>query len=140
MITPGGRRCAVITGGGRGIGRAVAVGLAGEGFDLVVGWHSNGEAARATAASAEALGATVTLVQGDVSEAAAAQVLARGGVRRWGLDAWVNNAGISVLAPLLETSGEEARRRGESTTSGPSTGCSSRRAVRWHRAVVAAGS
>lgn len=90
------RRCALVTGGSRGIGRAVCLELARAGMDIAVVYAGNDEAAHETVAAVEELGATARSYRCDVSDAEAAnacveQVLADfGGV--WVL---VNNAGIT---------------------------------------------
>lgn len=100
------RRCALVTGGSRGIGRAICEELAQAGFDIAIVYAGNEEAARETAAQAENLGATARIYRCDVADAGAAtacaeQVLADfGGV--WAL---VNNAGITrdtLLARMRE--------------------------------------
>jgi NAD(P)-dependent dehydrogenase (short-subunit alcohol dehydrogenase family) len=106
------RKAAVVTGAGRGIGRAIAIGLAEAGFDLAIGWNSDEAAAEATAKAAAEFGSHVVLVQSDVTDEASADALAAVSADvLGGLDLWVNNAGISVLAPLLETTADDARRQ-----------------------------
>lgn len=102
-------RIAVVTGAGRGIGREIAVSLAREGFDLVLGWNHGEEAITTTAELAEKHGARVVTVQGDIAKESTATTLANAATELGGLDLWVNNAGISVFAPVLETSGIDAR-------------------------------
>lgn len=105
------RPVAVITGAGRGIGRAISLGLAAAHFDLVLGWHHDEAAAAATAREAATFGAEVVAVQGDVTEESMSTALVDTATSRFGrLDAWVNNAGVSLLAPLLDTSAADARR------------------------------
>lgn len=99
-----GRRVAVVTGASRGLGRGIAVALAENGCDLVLGFHKDQEALRTTVAEAAGRGARVVTVQGDVTDPATATLLAKTAAAELGdVDVWVNNAGISVLAPVLET-------------------------------------
>lgn len=100
------RRCALVTGGSRGIGRAICEELAQAGFDIAIVYAGNEEAARETAAQVEKLGAAARIYRCDVADAETAtacaeQVLADfGGV--WIL---VNNAGITrdtLLARMRE--------------------------------------
>lgn len=102
-------RTAAVTGAGRGIGREIAVSLAREGFDLALGWNHGEEAVEFTAELARKHGARVVTVQGDIAEESTATALADVAVELGGLDLWVNNAGISVFAPLLETAAADAR-------------------------------
>ena len=60
-------RTALVTGGGHRIGRALILALARAGCNLILHYHRSDEAARATAAEAEALGARVLLRQADLS-------------------------------------------------------------------------
>ena len=96
-------RVAVVTGAGRGLGRGIALALAGDGFDVVVGYASDRGAASATYDEVRALGQRAELVEGDVADATTAKLLLDAAVALGGLDAWVNNAGVSVLAPLVDT-------------------------------------
>ncbi|OJY50227.1 bifunctional aldolase/short-chain dehydrogenase [Pseudonocardia sp. 73-21] len=95
-------RVAFVTGGGSGIGRAIAVRLAAEGACVVV---ADRDATAAAAVAAElgstdvAVPVTVDVTDANaVSDAVAAAALAFGGV-----DLVVNNAGLSISKPLLET-------------------------------------
>jgi NAD(P)-dependent dehydrogenase (short-subunit alcohol dehydrogenase family) len=97
------RGVAVVTGGGRGLGRGIAEALAGAGFDLVLGWRANPAEAGATATAIEARGRRSVLVEGDVADPGTAKLLLDASVSLGGPAAWVNNAGVSVLAPVLET-------------------------------------
>ena len=103
-----GRLSAVVTGGGRGLGRGIALALGGLGCDLVLGWHRDGEATAATVAGLEDLGAAAIAVQGDVRDPATSADLVKAATREFGaVDVWVNNAGVSVFAPVLSTSAGE---------------------------------
>ncbi|WHM29175.1 bifunctional aldolase/short-chain dehydrogenase [Streptomyces sp. BPPL-273] len=99
-------RVALVTGAGSGIGRAIARRLADEGACVVVA-DLNGESAEAVATELggadRAVAVTVDVTSEEqIAAAFRAAVLAFGGV-----DLVVNNAGISVSKPLLETSAED---------------------------------
>lgn len=99
------RAVAAVTGGGRGLGRGIAVKLASAGCDLVLGWRSDETAAKETADDVAAHGASALTVQGDVSDPKTAARIADAALTELGsLDVWVNNAGISRLGPVLDTS------------------------------------
>ncbi len=105
------RPVAVVTGAGRGLGQAIALGLVRAGFDLVAGWSSDEHAAKETAAQADFLGGRCVLVNGDVAEPKTAERMADAALAELGsIDVWVNNAGISYLAPLLSTTFAQVRR------------------------------
>jgi NAD(P)-dependent dehydrogenase (short-subunit alcohol dehydrogenase family) len=106
-----GRKVAVVTGGGRGIGRGISEALAQSGHDVVVGWSKGAEEAADTIASLQKLGADAVSVQGDVADQVTSWRLAECAVDTFGrLDTWVNNAGILHVAPLLDTSIEDLTR------------------------------
>jgi rhamnulose-1-phosphate aldolase/alcohol dehydrogenase len=95
-------RIALVTGAGSGIGRAIALRLAAEGACVVVADRDAGSAAAVAAeigGSDSAIACTADVTDEDqVAAAVAASALAFGGV-----DLVVNNAGLSVSKPLLET-------------------------------------
>lgn len=87
---------ALITGAGRGIGRAIARRLAADGFGVLINYRSSGEGAEALATEIREAGGEATLVPFDVSlgeetEAAVTDLLDRFGCP----DVLVNNAGIT---------------------------------------------
>lgn len=94
MTTAGGdRRCALITGASRGIGRAVAVALAQEGLNVVVHYNQNRAAAEGTATLAGATGTQAWAVQGNLdTEDGADRVVADALAVSGRLDVLVNNA------------------------------------------------
>jgi NAD(P)-dependent dehydrogenase (short-subunit alcohol dehydrogenase family) len=94
---------AVVTGGGRGLGRGIALALAGAGFDLVIGYAGGAEAAETTATEVRDIGRRAEIVRGDVADAGTAKLLIDAAEDFGGPDAWVNNAGVSVLAPVIDT-------------------------------------
>jgi glucose 1-dehydrogenase len=94
---------ALVTGSGRGIGRAIAVRFAREGADVVINDLDIQGPARETLAQVEAAGRRGVLVQADISQADQARRLIDDAVRQLGpLDILVNNAGIEKRAPFVE--------------------------------------
>ncbi len=88
-----GGRAAVVTASSRGLGRAAALALAGEGCDLVLS-SRGGPALEATAAEAAALGVDVDVVAADVTDAATPGRLVHRALERFGrIDVAVANAG-----------------------------------------------
>jgi 3-oxoacyl-[acyl-carrier protein] reductase len=97
------RKRALVTGGATGIGRAAVLHLARAGFDVALNYRSSVDAARAVAVDAEAAGAKVLLLAGDVADdvqvrAMLKQVEAAFG----GLDALINNAGTTISTPAKD--------------------------------------
>ncbi|HJP89704.1 MAG TPA: 3-oxoacyl-[acyl-carrier-protein] reductase [Candidatus Limnocylindrales bacterium] len=89
-------KSAVVTGGSRGIGRAIAVRLATQGADVAFSYRGNEAAAKETAAAIEALGRRALPVQADVSDPAAADALVKAALEAFGkIDILVNNAGVT---------------------------------------------
>ncbi|MEV0733291.1 3-ketoacyl-ACP reductase [Polymorphospora sp. NPDC050346] len=102
-------RAAIVTGGSRGIGRGIVRSLAGAGYDVVVNYASNADAAKEVGAEVEALGQRAHLVQADVSVTADRQKLVDEAIAAFGrLDLLVSNAGVApdVRADMLEASEE----------------------------------
>lgn len=100
------KQTAIVTGGSRGIGRAVAMRLAKDGMNLVINYRGNSAAAEETERLCRELGAEVLLVQGDVSCAEDCEKLAAQAKEAFGrVDVLVNNAGITrdgLLARMTE--------------------------------------
>ena len=95
-------RAAVVTGGSRGIGRAVCVRLARMGINVCVNYAGSAQAAAETVRLCEAEGVRALAVKADVSTAAGCEELFRQAVEAFGrVDVLVNNAGITKDGLLL---------------------------------------
>ena len=89
-------RAAIVTGGSRGIGRAVCVALAKQGCNVVVNYCHGAEPAEQTAALCRAEGVQAVTVQADVSTAEGCKALFDAAAEAFGrVDVLVNNAGIT---------------------------------------------
>ncbi|HEY8474013.1 MAG TPA: 3-ketoacyl-ACP reductase [Natronosporangium sp.] len=102
-------KSAIVTGASRGIGRGIALALAGAGFQVVVNYVRNAEAAKEVADRVEAAGARAHLVPADIAVAADRQRLVEQAYAACGrIDLLVNNAGVApaVRADLLEATEE----------------------------------
>lgn len=96
------RRIVLVTGGSRGIGRAVCRLAARRGYDVAVNYQGRAEAAEAVAAEVRAAGGRALTVQADVADPAAVERMfdtVEAGLGK--LDALVNNAGIINRAAAL---------------------------------------
>jgi 3-oxoacyl-[acyl-carrier protein] reductase len=96
-------KSAVITGGVRGIGRAIAEEFCRQGADVLLCYRSNEEAARKTAEELKQYGTRVELIKGDVADPAHAEETAKLAKELFGkIDVLVNNAGITKDKLLLK--------------------------------------
>ncbi len=99
---------AVVTGSGRGIGRAIAVRFAREGADVVINDIDVSGTARETLSQVEAAGRRGVLIQADLSRTDQARRLIDQAIDQLGpLDILVNNAGIEKRAPFVEVAEED---------------------------------
>ena len=96
-------RTALVTGGGSGIGRAIALRLAGEGAEILI-LEARAEPAEAVAAEIRAAGGVAREIVADVSDTAAMRT-AFAGIER--LHILVNNAGIAHVGNVLDTTPED---------------------------------
>ena len=89
-------KSAIVTGGSRGIGRAIALRLATQGADVAFSYRGNVAAAEETAGAIRALGRQALAYQGDVSQPETADGLVKAALAAFGkVDILVNNAGIT---------------------------------------------
>ena len=99
---------ALVTGGGVRVGRAVALGLAEDGYDLVVSYRTSAGGVEEVAEAVRALGRRVRTVRADLSREADAVRLARAAGESFGrLDLLVNSAASFVAGDLLAVAAEE---------------------------------
>ncbi len=108
----GERRVALVTGAGRGIGRAIALGLAEDGFDVAVNYHRDTEAASATVTALCALGVRAARYQAAVESFEQDQAMVDAVLRDFGgIDVLVHNAGIASRGKsVVDTEPEEVLR------------------------------
>jgi len=104
-------RVAIVTASDSGIGKATAVALARDGFDLGITWHSDDEGANETAEDVRSLGRRAEVRQLDLSDdlPAAVDVIDELAEALGGVYALVNNAGMSESGPALELSYDDWR-------------------------------
>jgi len=106
---PDTQKVALVTGGSRGIGRAICLELAKQGYAVVINFNENITAAEQTREDVEALGVPAETCQGDVSAKSHRDLIVALTLERFGrIDLLVNNAGITpkVRADILDTDEE----------------------------------
>ena len=104
-------KIALVTGSSRGIGRAIALRLAEDGYDIAVNYAGNLEAAEKTASEIAALGVTAKIYKADTSKIDEVKAMFKE-IRKdfGGLDVLVNNAGVVDDAYLLMVNQESLAR------------------------------
>jgi 3-oxoacyl-[acyl-carrier protein] reductase len=101
-------KVALVTGGSRGIGRAIAVALGRRGAKVIINYAARADAAREAAAAVEAAGGQAAIAAFDVADAAAVTDAIKAiGKDHGGLDILVNNAGVAINGLLLRFSDEQ---------------------------------
>ena len=109
MIDLGGKG-AVVTGGSRGIGRAIVVRLATQGADVAFSYRGNEAAAKEATGVVEATGRRAIAVQGDAARPESAEALVKAALDAFGkVDILVNNAGITRDDLIMRMSPEAWR-------------------------------
>lgn len=100
-------RVAIVTGGGRGIGEAIALGLAREGAAVVVNYSRSAASAEEVVKNIRASGGRAVAVQADVKELGEHDRLISAALEHFSsLNILVNNAGIEIHEPFLQSSTE----------------------------------
>jgi pteridine reductase len=98
-------RAALVTGAGRRVGRAIAVGLGARGMRVAVHYHGSEEGAAGTARLIAAAGGDARVMQADLADSDAPAALVADAVHAWGgLDVLVNSAAIMERTPFGGTS------------------------------------
>ena len=103
-------RSALVTGGSRGIGRAIALRLATQGADVAFSYRGNEAAAKDVVAAIEGLGRRAIAVQADASEPDSAETVVKAALEAFGkVDILVNNAGITRDDLIMRMSVDDFR-------------------------------
>lgn len=101
-------KTAVVTGAGRGIGRAIAIKLGSLGANVVINYRNSEKEAQEVAQEIEKVGGKAALVQGDVSDYEQAEKVIKFAAETFGsLDILVNNAGITKDGLLVRMKEED---------------------------------
>ncbi|MDQ2935568.1 MAG: 3-oxoacyl-[acyl-carrier-protein] reductase [Chloroflexota bacterium] len=116
-----GGKVALVTGGSRGLGRGIALALAGQGANLAVNYRDNAEAAEAVAAEAREMGRQASVIQGDTSAGReVCEEIVKGALEAFGkIDILVNNAGITRDNLLMRMDADEWSSVLDTNLSGP---------------------
>ncbi len=99
---------AIVTGASRGIGKEIALALAGAGIQVVVNYARSADAANAVVAQIQAAGGVAMAVKADVAQGEQVEELVKTVIEAWGrVDILVNNAGITRDTLLLRMTLED---------------------------------
>jgi glucose 1-dehydrogenase len=98
----------LITGSGRGIGRAIAVKFAQEGANVIVNDLRDDDNAKETIQQVQSTGAKAFFLQADISKVENVQALVKQSINAFGeLDILINNAGVEIHAPFWEVTEQQ---------------------------------
>jgi 3-oxoacyl-[acyl-carrier protein] reductase len=114
-------KVALVTGGGRGLGRAIALALAGQGADVGVNYRSNGGSADEVVTQIRTMGRSAIAIQGDTSAGReACEAIVKAAIDEFGkVDILVNNAGITRDNLMMRMDEEEWGSVIDTNLSGP---------------------
>jgi 3-oxoacyl-[acyl-carrier protein] reductase len=114
-------KVALVTGGGRGLGRAISLALARQGADVGVNYRGNAEAATEVVTEIRAMGRAAVPIQGDTSAGReACEAIVKAAVDEFGkVDILVNNAGITRDNLMMRMDEEEWESVIDTNLSGP---------------------
>ncbi len=114
-------KVALVTGGGRGLGRAISLALARQGADVGVNFRGNAEAAAEVVTEIRSLGRAAIAIQGDTSAGReACEAIVKAAIDEFGkVDILVNNAGITRDNLLMRMDGDEWQSVLDTNLSGP---------------------
>jgi 3-oxoacyl-[acyl-carrier protein] reductase len=114
-------KVALVTGGSRGLGRAIALAMAEQGADVAVNYRGNAEAAAEVVTQVRSLGRAAIAIQGDTSAGReACEAIVKAAIDEFGkVDILVNNAGITRDNLLMRMDAEEWESVLSTNLSGP---------------------
>lgn len=103
-------KAGLVTGGSRGIGKAIGLRLARQGADVAFSYKGNADAAKGTAAEIESIGTRALAIQGDVRDPESAETVVKAALEAFGkIDILVNNAGVTRDDLIMRMSAEAWR-------------------------------
>ena len=101
-------KCVLITGASRGIGRAIAIAFAGDGYNVGINYINNNTAATDCLNEVSGFDVDAEIFKCDVSHSKNAEKLISDFVARFGkIDVLVNNAGVSKIAPIQDITSDD---------------------------------
>jgi 3-oxoacyl-[acyl-carrier protein] reductase len=114
-------KTALVTGGSRGLGRAIALALAGQGADVAINYRGNVDAAEEVATQVRELGRRSSTIQGDTAGGReACEAIVKAALEEFGrVDILVNNAGITRDNLMMRMDAEEWDAVIDTNLSGP---------------------
>lgn len=98
------RPVALITGGGKRMGRQIAIALARKGFDLAVNYHKSSSGAHQTVKLIRAIGSRAIALKADITDRSQVRMLIENVMKHFKtIDVLINNSGVFITASLAKT-------------------------------------